>query len=303
MQIRPITDASAVKSTNARIYEGRAARIHGPGDPLRYSWGDAFRDAEGLDEIHQQLSSDVPVTLLHPPGMLMDGFKGRIVGGVVSSRRDGDHVVAKFYVTEPAAHDAIRNGMHELSLGYKSAYDAKSYQRKIRVDHLALVPKARCGPTCSLLTNRDCGGDCGCSGCSGGTFELDADERERLRAIASTLYDGRRLPDSSARSVAMDASDIAAMCREVVRIDGALTDYKNLDKRHPVFVAGLFLGALRRQEARQVAHASRDAQTAREVATDAARHESSKRHWEERARVELRERQFRFSNPNRSRRS
>lgn len=132
-----------------RIYEGRVARIHRDGDPLRYSWGDEYRDDEGLDQIVEQLVGK-PVTLLHPEGFVSQGSPAKVVGKIIAARRDGDYAVAKFEITDEEGYRAIQDGTRELSLGYAARRDEKGYQRDIRIDHLAIVPKARCGATCAL---------------------------------------------------------------------------------------------------------------------------------------------------------
>jgi hypothetical protein len=145
----------------ARVYEGRVARVHPDGDPLQYVWGPEYRDSDGLAEIVKELQTSRPFTLLHPEDLISKGAKADVIGQVIGARIDGDAVVARILVTDPRGVTAIAEGIHELSLGYTSRLDDRKRQREIRVDHLALVPKARCGVTCALRT--DCQGVCTCN--------------------------------------------------------------------------------------------------------------------------------------------
>lgn len=142
------------------LFEGRVARIHPDDDPLRYSWGNESRDAAGLQEILDQLQTPHPFTLLHPDDLISRGAKANVIGTVIQAWMDDDHVVTKILVTDPKGLAAIQDGVHELSLGYTSQLDEHGRQRQIVVDHLALVPTARCGSSCALRA--DCG-KCTCN--------------------------------------------------------------------------------------------------------------------------------------------
>ncbi len=138
------------------------ARVHPPGDPLRYDWGDEYRDVSGLKEILDQLQVSRPFTLSHPSDLISRGAVADVVGRVVSARIDGAFVIAQILVTDARAIATIDGGMHELSLGYTSRLDETGHQRDIKVDHLALVPRARCGAVCSLRADCD-GQSCTCN--------------------------------------------------------------------------------------------------------------------------------------------
>lgn len=149
---------------DGKIYEGRVARLHPDGDALKYPWGDEKRDRAGLEQILAELQTQRPFTLLHPDDLIARGAKADVVGTVIGARIDGDHVVAKILVTDARAIAAIDSGMHELSLGYLSELNPGGFQDKIRVDHLALVPMARCGATCALRADAAAPrGDCTCN--------------------------------------------------------------------------------------------------------------------------------------------
>lgn len=148
----------------ATVYPARIARTHDEKSPLRYRWGDEYRDADELKRIADQ-APGLPVIVYHPDEDRPVAETSKIiVGHVLSARVDGDHVVVEFAVTHADGTAAIGRGVRELSLGYTSRLDDRGYQRDIKLDHLALVDRARCGPTCSLRA--DCADGvtpCGCA--------------------------------------------------------------------------------------------------------------------------------------------
>jgi hypothetical protein len=107
------------------------------------------------------------VALSHPDpspenkyGMLGEGAEGNVIGRVISARIDGDWVVVEMLITDASGLQAIEDGVHELSLGYRCRADERNYQRDTFVDHLALVDRGRCGPTCALRADEH--PHCGC---------------------------------------------------------------------------------------------------------------------------------------------
>ncbi len=148
---------------DARIYEGKVARVHTPGDGLRYSWGEELRDVEELANIVSQLPGK-PITLDHPDGLVSDGAQAKVVGEIISARVDGDYAVARLLITDVEALSAIFDGKRDLSLGYQCHLDGNRYQRGIKVDHLALVQRGRCtgsGGSCELRGDSTSGCHCG----------------------------------------------------------------------------------------------------------------------------------------------
>lgn len=146
--------ASPISGT---LFEGHAARVHLPGDPLYYPATPGspesreYRDSDELTRMADQLDAGVPVTLLHPPdGEDVSDGHARVVGTVVRGKMDGRHALVKFIVHDAEGLAAARDGMHELSVGYSARTDENGYQRGTQVDHLAMVPRARCGPTCQF---------------------------------------------------------------------------------------------------------------------------------------------------------
>ncbi len=96
-----------------------------------------------------------PVTNLHPPALVTpDSFREFVVGSVHNVRREGSRLVADLLVADASAIEAIQQGLREVSCGYDASYDQTSpgqaIQRNIVGNHVALVPKGRCGPSCSI---------------------------------------------------------------------------------------------------------------------------------------------------------
>lgn len=106
-----------------------------------------------------------PVTIEHPgESVTPQNWKDYAVGETASDEivRDGEIVKVPFMLRDARGIKAIEDGKHEVSMGYSSsidftpgiipdgqsdagqAYDA--VQRNIRINHLAIVDKARGGP-------------------------------------------------------------------------------------------------------------------------------------------------------------
>lgn len=154
-----VTDAapSLAAPVDARIYEGVVARVHGPGDPLVYPVGKHYRTLDELERMRDQLDgTKVTFVLTHPEEHLDEGGVGDELGRVLDSRIEDGLLIARILVENDRGFAAIHDGIHELSLGYYRRLDENSYQRDIRIDHLALVPRARCGARCALRVT-DCG--------------------------------------------------------------------------------------------------------------------------------------------------
>jgi hypothetical protein len=65
---------------------------------------------------------------------------------------DEDTAVARMVISDQGALDAINSDTTELSLGYYRKL-VDGYQKDIKLDHLAIVDRARCGPVCALRTD------------------------------------------------------------------------------------------------------------------------------------------------------
>lgn len=102
--------------------------------------------------------SHAPITIDHPKEMVDSKNWGYLAVGEVSTaaKKDGEWVMLPLILKDQAAIDALRSGKKELSAGYNSeiefvdgvAPDGTPYQavqRNIRINHLALVDRARAG--------------------------------------------------------------------------------------------------------------------------------------------------------------
>lgn len=171
LQPRHDRAGNALAASTPRIFTGRIARIHRPGDALRYRvprrdgthvWREELRDLAELEKIKKQVVGR-PLALRHPPfdprtgGMFMRGAKGKVVGVAVDARLDGEWVEVDYEIHDDAAVEAHKNGISELSLGYICDLDGDGYQRNTIVDHSAMVEQGRCGDSCAIVRT-----DCAC---------------------------------------------------------------------------------------------------------------------------------------------
>lgn len=153
------------------IQEYLARELGLPGDPNRIIR--VYRPAEEVFKDESLASFDgVDVTVNHPDGLVnSENFK-KVSAGVVrgAGRRDGDFVQCDLIVKDKAAIDAINSGKCELSAGYTSVYvegpglsaDGEPYdyiQTDIKINHIALVDRARAGPSAKVFDNNPLGGN------------------------------------------------------------------------------------------------------------------------------------------------
>lgn len=132
------------------------------GDELGIPDMDTVRVYRSPDEVFSRDSlqsfSHAPVTINHPPVLVdSDNWKDYAAGEVsTEALRDGEFIALPLILKDKAAIDAANSGMVELSAGYTAEivmqdgvtesgeqYDA--IQKNIRINHLALVDKARAG--------------------------------------------------------------------------------------------------------------------------------------------------------------
>ena len=129
--------------------------------------GGIRRELRHPDEVFRADSLDslkmIPMTLNHPVGLVTaENAKELSVGHVGENvRPDGRFVVVPLVVTDQEAIRAVRGGVRELSLGYRSllvmeggtwegeAFDGR--QTEIRYNHLAIVDQARAGAAARLI--------------------------------------------------------------------------------------------------------------------------------------------------------
>jgi hypothetical protein len=227
-----------VRKDGTLVLEGHAARVHRPGDPLRYPHGNEYRDDGELRALVGQLKG-IPVTLGHPRGLISEGAPARVVGRVDAAWLDGEHAAVTATITDRNAIDEIMAGTKELSLGYSTDVDGAGYQRGSRADHLAVVSSARCGASCSLRTDENTACACGCSGeidraGSRGESVRMAEKTDKQRAdelettVATLNAEVKRLEALIASGA--HAAESEALRAAVARADAAEAKVAQLDE-------------------------------------------------------------------------
>lgn len=161
--------ATADPATGFLHLEGRISRtgVQRYRDAEGNEWGE-LRRAE--DVFHPDALASfrhVVVTNDHPADFVTVRNVRDVQAGQVGSdvRPDGVHVRAPIVVTDAATILAIRDGKTELSCGYSAdmvedagELEGEAYQLRqtnIRGNHLAIVDRARGGPTCALIGRGD----------------------------------------------------------------------------------------------------------------------------------------------------
>ena len=141
----------------AGIQKYLARELELPGDPNRIV--NVYRPPEEVFSTDSLSSYDgVDVTINHPDRLVnSDNYKS-VTAGVVRGigREEDGFIVCDLIVKDKPAIDAINSGKCELSAGYTAKYDAtpgttpdgepyEFIQREIRINHVALVDRARAG--------------------------------------------------------------------------------------------------------------------------------------------------------------
>ena len=93
------------------------------------------------------------VTADHPPdSVTTENVTAYNCGHAQHIRRgtedQSDLLIADLFITDPRLIDAIQNGLREVSCGYDCEYaeeNGQIYQRRIRGNHIAVVPSGRAG--------------------------------------------------------------------------------------------------------------------------------------------------------------
>src|SRR5882724_8827320 len=95
----------------------------------------------------------------HPPVMIDPAnWKRYSVGHLQNIRRGvgehSNHLVADLLIKDADAIRAVQNGKREVSCGYRAEYEqtADGYGRQFNIigNHVALVRRGRCGPSCTI---------------------------------------------------------------------------------------------------------------------------------------------------------
>lgn len=192
-----------------------------------------------------------PVTIDHPKESVNPtNWKDHAVGEVDSGDivKDGEAIRVPFLLRDAAAIDTVLAGKREISMGYECSLDwtpgktadGKSYdavQRGIRINHLAIVDRARGGPTLRIgdqekPTMKIKIGDAEVEVTDGaavavavGTLNATlADERAKRTAAEGTV---------TARDAAIVERDATIVARDadVARLTAALADANDPAKR------------------------------------------------------------------------
>lgn len=140
-----------------------------PGNPNRIV--KVYRPAEEVFHADSLASFDgVDVTINHPDGLVNSSNYKKVSAGVVrgTGRVVDGFVQCDLIVKDQAAIDAINSGKCELSAGYTAVYDdtpgttpeGEPYdfiQREIRINHVALVDRARAGANARVFDHSNGG--------------------------------------------------------------------------------------------------------------------------------------------------
>ncbi|AOI65547.1 hypothetical protein WS51_18265 [Burkholderia territorii] len=100
------------------------------------------------------------VTLDHPDDFVAPANYATLTRGVMLNPRRGsgiedDLLLADILIKDPSAITAVQEEeIEEVSLGYEADYEqvspGRGVQRNIVVNHVAIVPRGRCGPRCAI---------------------------------------------------------------------------------------------------------------------------------------------------------
>lgn len=203
-----------VARTGIQLYRGSEIGVMNQ-DVVR-----VFRpEAEVKDAASVRTYTHAPVTMGHPDGMVdADNWKDLAKGEVSTEAewKDGK-LRLPLIVKDADAIRAIEDGTRELSAGYTcdidftpgktdagEAYDA--VQRRIRINHLAIVPRGRAGSECRI-------GDADAWGAS----PLSDAGKEVLMTLRKVMVDGLEVEttDAGAAAIAKLQGKISDMSAEM----------------------------------------------------------------------------------------
>lgn len=152
-----------------------------------------------------------PVTVAHPPEMVTaDNWKTYAVGDIGTDiARDGEYVRVQIKVMDAAAIKAIEDGTKEISMGYTTpvamqdgvAPDGTPYQAvqtgPIRINHLAIVPRARGGSNLRIGDGADHWG-------ASPLTVADKKEDKMSDALRKIMVDGLQVETTDAGATAIE---------------------------------------------------------------------------------------------------
>lgn len=145
-----------------------------------------------------------PVTLGHPPDDLSPAnIKDYAVGTVTHVRpgdgEQGDSLVADLILYDKKAiQDVLDGKAQQLSLGYRSQVTDQGggigIESSIQANHLAIVPKGRCGEFCRINDSKKEGRDMAETKTTNEGKKQDADLSEAIKGMAAQIEAlGKRL--------------------------------------------------------------------------------------------------------------
>ncbi|QHJ77767.1 MAG: hypothetical protein [Bacteriophage sp.] len=191
------------KVARTGIQEYLARELGLPGDPNRIV--KVMRPEDSVfDDAYLQSFDGTDVTLDHPPEFVSSKNYQQYSRGTVkgAGRRDGDWIECNLVVKDNAAIRAIQDGKAEVSVGYSSMYDDnvpegadyEFVQRDMRVNHVAIVDRARAGglariydhqrgQTMPVMITTDSGREIDAANPENASLVADAYDRATKRAV------------------------------------------------------------------------------------------------------------------------
>ncbi|TPK59043.1 DUF2213 domain-containing protein [Mesorhizobium sp. B2-5-1] len=215
-----IAEARAVR-TGIQLYAG-----HEVGKPDV----ETVRVYRAADQVFAQDSlqsfSHAPITVDHPDeGVSAENWKALSVGEVsTAAKQDGQWVMLPLILKDAAAIKSVIDGKRELSAGYTCELDFTpgvtadgepfdAQQRGIKINHLALVDRARAGSKARI------GDDAGKWGASPVTTQT-ADERTPEMDLRKVLVDGLQVEttDAGAQAISKLQGDLASSAAKITTL-------------------------------------------------------------------------------------
>lgn len=217
-----IAEAKAVR-TGIQLYAG-----HEVGKPDMA----AVRVYRAADQVFSQDSlqsfSHAPITVDHPDeGVTAENWKALSVGEVsTAAKQDGQWVILPLILKDAAAITSMESGKRQLSAGYVceldwtpgttadgEAYDAQ--QRSIKINHLALVDRARAGSQARI-------GDAG----NWGAAPISTIDKETVTmsdALRTVVVDGLSVSttDQGAQAITKLLKDLESSAAKLTTADTA----------------------------------------------------------------------------------
>lgn len=141
-----------IARTGAQQYLARELMLDG--DPERIVTVDRYPE-DVFEDAALASFEGKPVTDGHPPENIgPENYAAYQKGHVQNVRREGDYIVADLYINDANLASEIQNGVkREVSCGYLCSYEPSGTgyrQRKIRGNHVAVVPKGRAGAAVAI---------------------------------------------------------------------------------------------------------------------------------------------------------